>query len=99
MSRDILDAEAILQLRESTGASDDIEPDGHPVRMPISVAESESVDNLNQSLAGTMTVRDMHKTSLAGVRAGPSRSRMCEASATVRGVGLTGTSSRVDHIT
>jgi starvation-inducible DNA-binding protein len=42
----------------------EIKPYGHLVRMPISLAESackESVDNLNQLLADTMTLRDMHK--------------------------------------
>ena len=60
----------------------EIKPYGHLVRMPISLAESackESVDNLNQLLADTMTLRDTHKTSLAGVRADSGRSRMCEA--------------------
>jgi starvation-inducible DNA-binding protein len=42
----------------------EIQPYGHLVHMPIALAEStcrESVENLNQVLADTMTLRDMYK--------------------------------------
>jgi starvation-inducible DNA-binding protein len=42
----------------------EIQPFGHLVRMPLALAESarkESVENLNQLLADTMTLRDLYK--------------------------------------
>ena len=42
----------------------EIQPFGHLVRLPIALAESvckQSVDNLNQLLADTMTLRDLYK--------------------------------------
>jgi starvation-inducible DNA-binding protein len=42
----------------------EIQPFGHLVRMPIALSEvacKESVDNLNQVLADTMTLRDLYK--------------------------------------
>lgn len=42
----------------------EIQPFGHLVRMPIALSEvvcRESVDNLNQLLADTMTLRDLYK--------------------------------------
>ena len=42
----------------------EIQPFGHLVRLPIALAESackESVDNLNQLLADTITLRDLYK--------------------------------------
>src|SRR5712692_1278077 len=42
----------------------EIQPFGHLVRMPIALAEhacKESVENLNQLLADTMTLRDLYK--------------------------------------
>ncbi len=42
----------------------EIQPFGHIVKMPIALAETvcrESVENLNQMLADTMTLRDMYK--------------------------------------
>ena len=42
----------------------EIQPYGHIVKMPIALAESvrkESVENLNQLLADTMTLRDLYK--------------------------------------
>jgi starvation-inducible DNA-binding protein len=66
MSRTILDADEIL--RHATPAAQqhghEIQPYGHLVRMPIALAESvckESVANLNQLLADTMTLRDLYK--------------------------------------
>lgn len=66
MSKEVLDAEEILRraapLTEQT--SHEIQPFGHLVRMPIALAESacqQSVDNLNQLIADTMTLRDLYK--------------------------------------
>ena len=42
----------------------EIQPFGHLVKLPIALSESacaESVTNLNQLLADTMTLRDMYK--------------------------------------
>jgi starvation-inducible DNA-binding protein len=42
----------------------EIQPYGHIIRMPIALAESacnESVENLNQLLADTITLRDLYK--------------------------------------
>src|SRR6266853_1598526 len=42
----------------------EIQPFGHLVRMPIALAENvckESVENLNQLLADTITLRDLYK--------------------------------------
>jgi starvation-inducible DNA-binding protein len=61
-----LDADAIL--RQATPVTHqqahEIQPFGHPVRMPIALSEQackESIDNLNQLLADTMTLRDLYK--------------------------------------
>src|SRR3954470_2865309 len=66
MSKAILDADEILQhatpLAHQHGH--EIQPWGHLVRMPIALAESackESVENLNQLLADTITLRDLYK--------------------------------------
>jgi starvation-inducible DNA-binding protein len=66
MSAKILDADEILQhatpLTEQK--AHETQPFGHLIRMPIALAESackESVENLNQVLADTMTLRDMYK--------------------------------------
>jgi starvation-inducible DNA-binding protein len=66
MPKSILDADQILQhatpLVQQHGH--EIQPWGHLIRMPIALAESackESVDNLNQILADTMTLRDLYK--------------------------------------
>src|SRR5499427_8292436 len=66
MSKAILDADEILQhaspLTHQQGH--EIQPWRHLIRMPIALAESackESVDNLNQILADTMTLRDLYK--------------------------------------
>ena len=73
MSKTVLDADEILQhatpiLQQK---SHEIQPFGHLVRMPIALPESackESVANLNQLLADTITLRDMYKkASLAGI--------------------------------
>jgi starvation-inducible DNA-binding protein len=66
MSKAILDADEILQhatpITHQHGH--EIQPWRHLIRMPIALAESackESVDNLNQLLADTMTLRDLYK--------------------------------------
>jgi len=45
-------------------AAHEIQPFGHLVRTPIALSEvacKESVDNLNQLLADTITLRDLYK--------------------------------------
>src|SRR4051812_22980233 len=66
MSKAILDADEILQhatpLAHQHGH--EIQPWGHLVRMPIALSEKvcqESVENLNQLLADTITLRDLYK--------------------------------------
>ena len=66
MSKRTLDADAILnQARPLTHQhAHEIQPFGHLVKLPIALAESackESVENLNQLLADTMTLRDLYK--------------------------------------
>ena len=66
MSKALRDADEILQHASPVvhQHSHEIQPFGHLVRMPIALAESackESVENLNQLLADTMTLRDMYK--------------------------------------
>jgi starvation-inducible DNA-binding protein len=62
----ILDAETILKRAtpQTHQQAHEIQPFGHLVRMPIALSEQvckESVENLNQILADTMTLRDMYK--------------------------------------
>jgi starvation-inducible DNA-binding protein len=66
MSKAILDADEILHHAQPSvhQSGHEIQPFGHLVRMPIALAESacrESVENLNQVLADTITLRDMYK--------------------------------------
>src|ERR1700741_4358782 len=66
MSKPSLDADTILKSAAPvTGQhAHEIQPFGHLVRMPIALSEhtcKESVDNLNQLLADTMTLRDLYK--------------------------------------
>jgi starvation-inducible DNA-binding protein len=66
MSRAIVDADQILQRATPIAHqhSHEIQPWGHVIRMPIALAETackEAVDNLNQLLADTMTLRDLYK--------------------------------------
>jgi starvation-inducible DNA-binding protein len=66
MSKVILDAEEILQHATPVTHQHghEIQPWGHLIRMPIALGESacrESVANLNQLLADTMTLRDLYK--------------------------------------
>jgi len=66
MPKTTIDAETIL--RRATPLAHqhahEIQPFDHLVRMPIALSENackESVDNLNQLLADTMTLRDLYK--------------------------------------
>jgi len=66
MTKSILDAEAILKRAGplTRQQAHEIQPFGHLVRMPIALSEQtckESVENLNQLLADTMTLRDLYK--------------------------------------
>lgn len=66
MSKAILDADEILQHASPVvhQKAHEIQPFGHLVRMPIALSENvcrESVANLNQVLADTMTLRDLYK--------------------------------------
>jgi starvation-inducible DNA-binding protein len=61
-----LDAEAILARATPLAhqQAHEIQPFGHLVRMPLALAESackEAVENLNQVLADTITLRDLYK--------------------------------------
>ena len=62
----LIDADAILKRAEphTHQQAHEIQPFGHLVRMPIALSEHacrESVENLNQLLADTMTLRDLYK--------------------------------------
>ena len=66
MPQPTLEADAILKRATPvTGQhAHELQPYGHLVRMPIALSEhacKESVDNLNQLLADTMTLRDLYK--------------------------------------
>src|SRR6266571_971465 len=66
MSKPTLDADTILKRAAPVTEqhAHEIQPFGHLVRMPIALSEhacKESVDNLNQLLADTMTLRDLYK--------------------------------------
>jgi starvation-inducible DNA-binding protein len=66
MSSKLLDADAIMTRAtpKAHQAAPEIQPYGHLVRMPIALSETacrESVENLNQILADTITLRDMYK--------------------------------------
>lgn len=66
MPKAILDADEILQHASPIvhQKGHETQPFGHLIRMPIALAESackESVENLNQVLADTMTLRDLYK--------------------------------------
>src|SRR3982074_409230 len=66
MTKRLIDADAILnQAKPLTHQhAHEIQPFGHLVKLPIALAENvcrESVENLNQLLADTMTLRDMYK--------------------------------------
>jgi len=66
MTKPTIDADAILnRARPLTHQqAHEIQPYGHLVKLPIALAESackESVTNLNQILADTITLRDLYK--------------------------------------
>src|SRR6516162_2339258 len=66
MAKSTLEAEAILKQAAplTHQHAHEIQPFGHLVRMPIALSEQtckESVENLNQLLADTMTLRDLYK--------------------------------------
>ena len=66
MTKLILDAEAILKQATplTNQHANEIQLFGHFVRMPIALSENacrESVSNLNQLLADTMTLRDVYR--------------------------------------
>jgi starvation-inducible DNA-binding protein len=66
MSKTTLDADAILnQARPLVyQQAHEIQPFGHIVKLPIALSEracEEGVENLNQLLADTMTLRDLYK--------------------------------------
>jgi starvation-inducible DNA-binding protein len=66
MSTKTLDADVILgrATPKAYQQSPEIQPFGHLVRMPIALSETacrESVENLNQILADTITLRDLYK--------------------------------------
>src|SRR5258706_7781675 len=66
MSKRTLDADAIMSraTRIAHQQAHEIQPDGHLVKMPIALPETackESVENLNQILADTITLRDLYK--------------------------------------
>src|SRR6476659_5574133 len=66
MTKFTLEAEAILKRAAplSHQQAHEIQPYGHLVKIPIALSEEackESVDNLNQLLADTITLRDLYK--------------------------------------
>jgi starvation-inducible DNA-binding protein len=65
VAKTIVDADEILQhAKPITQEGHEIQPFGHLIRMPIALSESacaEAVNNLNQLLADTMTLRDLYK--------------------------------------
>ena len=66
MDRAILDADEILQHASPVvhQAAHEVQPYGHLIRVPIALTESackESVENLNQLLADSITLRDLYK--------------------------------------
>jgi starvation-inducible DNA-binding protein len=66
MPKDFIDAEDILNRAKPVVHQEahELQPFGHLVRLPIALAKSvcsESVDNLNQLLADTITLRDLYK--------------------------------------
>jgi starvation-inducible DNA-binding protein len=66
MSHITLDADQILKRAKPLDRQQahEIQPFGHIVKLPIALSETacrQSVDNLNQLLADTMTLRDLYK--------------------------------------
>jgi starvation-inducible DNA-binding protein len=66
MASSVIEADTILKRATPLvhQQAHEIQPFGHLVRMPIALSESvckESVENLNQLLADTITLRDLYK--------------------------------------
>jgi starvation-inducible DNA-binding protein len=66
MSKATLDADVILNHAKPIvhQQAHEIQPYGHLIKLPIALSETackESVENLNQVLADTMTLRDLYK--------------------------------------
>lgn len=66
MAKRTIDADAILNRAKPLAHQHafEIQPFGHLVKLPIALSEvacKESVENLNQLLADTMTLRDLYK--------------------------------------
>jgi starvation-inducible DNA-binding protein len=66
MSPKTLDADAIINHAKPVlhQQAHEIQPFGHNIKLPIALSEKacqESIDNLNQLLADTMTLRDLYK--------------------------------------
>jgi starvation-inducible DNA-binding protein len=66
MTKRTIDAETVLQRATPLAHqhAHEIQPYGHLIRMPIAMSENackESVANLNQLLADTITLRDLYK--------------------------------------
>src|SRR6266849_575813 len=66
MTKTVIDAETILKRATPLAhqQAHEIQPFGHVVRMPIALSENvckESVENLNQLLADTVTLRDLYR--------------------------------------
>ena len=66
MKTSTIDADAILSRAKPLihQQAPEIQPYGHLVKLPIALSEiacKESVDNLNQLLADTITLRDLYK--------------------------------------
>src|SRR5881397_581678 len=66
MTKSTIDADTILKRATPVAhqESHEIQPFGHLVHMPIALSETtckESVENLNQLLADTITLRDLYK--------------------------------------
>ena len=75
MSKRLIDADTILNRAKplTDQHAHEIQPYGHLVQLPIALAEKvcrDSVDNLNQLLADTMTLRDLSRN-IIGSYAGP----------------------------
>ena len=66
MTKRVIDADAILNQSRPVAHQNapEIQPFGHLVKLPIALPEKackESVENLNQLLADTITLRDLYK--------------------------------------
>ena len=66
MTKRVIDADAILNQSRPVAHQNapEIQPFGHLVKLPIALSETackEAVENLNQVLADTITLRDLYK--------------------------------------